>query len=465
MNDAALLHRIDAALLPVTRFAGEDPRFGVRARMEHYRVPAFSYAVAMPDGTISARAHGTIAWPGGPSADVDTLFQAASMSKVVNALLALQLVAEGRIGLDEDVNAKLRSWQVPTNDFTRSRAVTLRRILTHRAGLTVHGFRGYPTGTRLPSVIEVLEGRDGTNKPVFVDIEPDSQQRYSGGGTTVAQLLIEDLTGKPYARVARERVFDPLGLTRTTFDVLSYDASPANVACGHRPDYALVVGGWHRFVQLGAGGLWTTPREFLRVLAEIGAAYRGASRLLPERFARLLLERPYGDARGLGPMVYGHGPSLRFFHDGDNQGYHCGGLYYPNAGYGAVAMTNGDLGTQLWREHLNGVADVCGWPGYLEAPCVPIALAPEALARYAGTYRITAGYEAAQRIAVRLEDGQLVGEIEGLPQYRLTPVSRTDFRNRSSPFTTRFGLAADGRIESLTILEGDDPMITAVRSD
>src|SRR5215831_7210055 len=114
MNDTALLDRIDASLLPVTRFAGEDQRFGVHARMAHYRVPAFSYAVATPGGEISARAHGTTAWPNGPTADADTLFQAASMSKVVNALLAMQLVADGRIGLDEDVNANFCKWQVPT---------------------------------------------------------------------------------------------------------------------------------------------------------------------------------------------------------------------------------------------------------------------------------------------------------------------------------------------------------------
>ena len=465
MNDTAWLDRIDASLLPVTRFAGEAQRFGILERMAHYRVPAVSYAIVLPSGAISARAHGTIEWPNGASADAETLFQAASMSKVVNALLAMQLVAEGCIGLDDDVNGKLRSWRVPANDFTQARAVTLRRLLTHRAGLTVHGFRGYPTGTPLPRVVDVLAGRDGITGPVFVDIEPDSQQRYSGGGTTVAQLLIEELAGKPYADVARERVFGPLGLARTTFDTLSYDASPPNVARGHRPDRALVAGGWHRFVQLGAAGLWTTPSEFLRIFAEIGAAYRGRSGLLPARFARAMLERPYGDSRGLGPMVYGHEARLRFFHDGDNQGYHCGAIYYPNSGYGAVAMTNGDLGTQLWRELFNAIADVCGWPGYLDAPLVAIELSTSALARYAGTYRITAGYEAAARVHVRLDGAQLVGEIEGLQQYRLTPVSQTDFRNRNSPFTTRFALRADGRVEGLTILEGDDPLIAAVRAE
>ncbi len=458
----ALLAQIESSLLPPTRFVGDQERWTLEERMQYHAVPGVSFAVFDAGAPVAVGAYGIRSRPDGAAVDPSTRFQAASMSKVVTALLVMQQVDAGRVTLDEDVNDKLRSWRVPESPLSAARPVTLRRILTHRAGLTVHGFRGYPRGVALPSVIEVLNGRDGITGPVCVDIAPDSQQRYSGGGTTVAQLLLEDVTGQSFAQLAQQCIFAPLQLQRTTFEQLVDDVAD-NVAVGHRPDGSRVQGGWHRFVQLGAAGLWTTAIEFGRILAEVHRAWCGRSTLLSQCSAREMLSRPYGDQRGLGPMVYGDEDNPRFFHDGDNQGYHCGATFYAGSGQGAVVMTNGDLGPALWREVFGAIAQACGWRGYLESPLEVYSITSTELARYAGEYRITAGYEAAATISVRVVDGALEGGIDGIPARTLLPISKTDFRSRATPFTTRFEFDSNDRVTGVCILEGEDVLIKATR--
>jgi CubicO group peptidase (beta-lactamase class C family) len=463
-----LLARIESTLLPPTRFVGDTQRFNLKERMQHYAVPGVSVAVFDGGEPVAARGYGVRSVPDGPPVDESTRFQAASMSKVVTALLVMQLVDAGAVALDADVNRYLRRWQIPASPLTDDRGVTLRRILTHRAGLTVHGFRGYPRPTPIPDVLTVLRGEDGITGPVIVDIPPDSEHRYSGGGTTVAQLVIEEQTGQSFAALAAERVFAPLSLTATTFEQPMTDAPALNLARGYRPDASEVPGGWHNFAQLGAAGLWTTPLEFGRILAEIHRAWHGRSALLSKRSAREMLNRPYGDQRGLGPMVYGSDANPRFFHDGDNQGYHCAGTCYAATGQGAVVMTNGDLGPALWREIFGAIADTCTWPDFIEASLARYPLDAAALARYAGDYEIVRGYEATAPFVVRVDsdhaDGDgLLATLPGVPSRRMLPISATDFRSRATPFTARFTLDARSRAQAVTILEGDDVLITAQR--
>jgi CubicO group peptidase (beta-lactamase class C family) len=111
------------------------------------------------------------------------LFQAGSISKPVAALGALRLVEDGRLSLDDDVNRRLKGWKLPENDFTKDEKVTLRRILSHSAGLTVHGFPGYAVGAPLPTLVEILDGvKPANTSAIRVDLIPGSTNRYSGGG-------------------------------------------------------------------------------------------------------------------------------------------------------------------------------------------------------------------------------------------------------------------------------------------
>jgi len=138
---------------------------------------------------------------GGPAVTQGTLFQAASISKPVTAMAVLHLVGSGKLDLDADVNQYLKAWKVPTNKFTETSKVTLRELLTHTAGMTVHGFPGYASDSALPTVVQVLNGEKPANTPaILVDTIPGSDWRYSGGGFVVTQVLLQDVTGKASPR-------------------------------------------------------------------------------------------------------------------------------------------------------------------------------------------------------------------------------------------------------------------------
>ena len=165
-------------LLPGAQPADDLDTF-VQAQLSESRIDGLSLAVVQ-NGRIDARAYGVVSRDGANVATT-TLFQAGSISQPVAALGALKLVEQGRLSLDEDVNTKLKSWRVPENEFPRTEKVTLRRLLSHSAGLTVHGFPGYDVTARMPSVVEVLDG-NGNTAPVRVNVVPGSIYRYSGGG-------------------------------------------------------------------------------------------------------------------------------------------------------------------------------------------------------------------------------------------------------------------------------------------
>src|SRR5262245_13234039 len=182
-------------------------------------IPGLSMAVFEQGKIVKARGYGLADKTNNTPVTSATLFQAGSISKPVAALGALRLVEKGRLALDEDVNARLRTWKLPENSCTKDQKVTLRRLLSHNAGVTVHGFPGYAVDQMVPSLVQVLEGGSPANTaPIRVDITPGSKVRYSGGGYTVVQQLVIDVTREPFANYMQEAVLKPLGMTASTFE-------------------------------------------------------------------------------------------------------------------------------------------------------------------------------------------------------------------------------------------------------
>ena len=201
-NDiSAEIQAIENGLLPGIRIKGDTLKaFNISERMEHYKVPGVSIAV-VENGKIKwGKGYGIANTDNGLEVDINTIFQAGSISKPLAALSALKLVEEGILDLDRDVNEYLKDWQIPDNEFTKDKKVTLRRLLTHTAGITVHGFPGYQQTDTFPSVTQVLNGKGNTPK-IFVDTIPGSIWRYSGGGYTVMEKMVEDISGLPVRNV------------------------------------------------------------------------------------------------------------------------------------------------------------------------------------------------------------------------------------------------------------------------
>ncbi|HEV3051622.1 MAG TPA: serine hydrolase domain-containing protein, partial [Longimicrobium sp.] len=188
---AARIARVENGLTTPVVVAGRaDQGAPIAERMRAAHTPAVSIAV-INNGRIEwARAYGVLEAGGTAAADTGTLFQAASISKPVAVLGALSLVQRGQLALDADVNTFLRSWRVPENAFTAQEKVTLRRLVSHSAGLTVHGFPGYAMTAAVPTTVQVLDGQPPANTaPVRVDTFPGAILRYSGGGITVMQQM------------------------------------------------------------------------------------------------------------------------------------------------------------------------------------------------------------------------------------------------------------------------------------
>ena len=190
----------------------------IRKQMQKRHVPGLSIAI-IQDGKISkAKGYGFIDKNRSASVTPATLFQAGSVSKSVAAVGALQLTEAGKLPLDEDVNTKLKTWKVPENEFTKDKKVTLRGLLSHTAGLTVHGFPGYQAGTPLPTVSQILNGSPPANTAaVRVDFVPGTRWRYSGGGYTVVQQLMTDVTGQPFPQLMQTTVLGPLAMMASTY--------------------------------------------------------------------------------------------------------------------------------------------------------------------------------------------------------------------------------------------------------
>ena len=179
------------------------------------KIPGLSLAIVDKGKVVYAKGYGVTAPGGKAGVTTDTRFLAGSISKSVAAVGALKLVEAGTLSLDGNVNDKLTTWKVPDNGFTGTEKVTLKRILSHTTGLTVHGFGGYEVGTPVPTLTQILDGAPPANSPpVRVDTTPGAIWRYSGGGYTVMQLMMNDVTGEPFDQWMATNVIAPFGMTQ-----------------------------------------------------------------------------------------------------------------------------------------------------------------------------------------------------------------------------------------------------------
>src|SRR5262249_27971513 len=186
-----------------------------------------------------------------------------------------------------DVNEQLRSWRVPANGDWQP-IITLRQLLSHAAGVTVHGFPGYAVGIPVPTVPALLDGA-GNTPPVRVNLLPGLHFRYSGGGTTIVQQLLLDVTGDPYLDLMQRLVLDPVGMHDSTYEQPLPGRLQDRAASGHHRYGCRVSGRWHVYPEMAAAGLWTTPSDLARFAIEVQRALRGESRVLEARTAQLML--------------------------------------------------------------------------------------------------------------------------------------------------------------------------------
>ena len=441
------IRRIESGILqtPVLVKGDPAPTATLASRMAALRVPGVSIAVIREGKIEWARGFG-VTKIGGPSVTPETLFQAASISKPVAALAVLRLAQSGKLSLDGDVNQYLKSWKVPENGFPETK-VTLRGLLTHTAGTTVHGFAGYASDAAVPTLVQVLNGEKPANSgTIRVDTRPGTIWRYSGGGYTVAQQLLQDLTGEPFAKLMRDSVLAPIGMTRSTYEQPLPKERLAEVAMPYRGNGDPVPGGPHVYPEMAAAGLWTTPSDLARYAIEVQRALVGTStRVLSAAMTREMLT-PGLNRQGLGPATGGGANRPFFTHGGANEGYRCNLVAY-NDGAGAVIMTNSDSGGQLAAEILRTIAHEYGWPDFGPVERAITKVDPKILVRYVGAYRLSPNVT----IQIDREGDQLFQQRTGQGRVPIFPQSDREFFLKVAPEQLSFELDANGKATELVV--------------
>jgi len=304
--------------------------------------------VLVEDGRIVGERYASIGQP----VRRDTLFQIASVSKWITAIGVMTLVDAGKVDLDVPVETYLKHWKLPPSEFDH-REVTVRRLLSHTAGLTdglgYGGFGpGQPVQTLPQSLTQAADAAPGRDGRVRVGLQPGTQWQYSGGGYTLLQQMIEDVTGESFDAYMHRRVLEPLGMSRSTFVLPD----------GDKPDLAEIFDAegrrtpYRQYAATGAASLFTSAADLARLIA----AHRpgrdgsppGRSVLRPATLEQMRQPhgRQYGvDIWGLGLVLYAPNDSGGSIvgHDGGNYPtINTTVRFDPTSGDGVVVLATGE---------------------------------------------------------------------------------------------------------------------------
>lgn len=371
--------------------------------------------------SIAVINEGEKAWSAGYGEFEKPVFiQAASLSKTITAMTIMSLI--DNLSYDKPLTLEtnvrdlfdpdyLDLWKSISNGVD---SITLKELMSHTAGLekdTGLGFSGYDRKSNdLPSLDQILLGKNTNSPPVRVTGIPGTAFAYSGGGAMILQKIIEITTGKKFEEVVEKNIFSKLKMKNSRF-ILS-DEEKKNTAQGYDSDCKPIAGKWMAQPELAAAGLWTTSDDLAKliiglqksltsnnpenVISQISAkamitpAFDGEIEKLNDELERLKIdhaerrkiktvERKLEEEPGLGLFIDKKGEVTYFFHSGSNLGFNC--LMVGNdKGQGAVVMTNSDFGNELYPEIIRKIADVYGWEGKKSLRMFP-SLHPEVIER------------------------------------------------------------------------------------
>ncbi|MEH1856739.1 MAG: serine hydrolase domain-containing protein [Nostoc sp.] len=457
------IERVINNLLPATALEG---KFGLPKTLDeqlaHYHTPGISIAVINDFEIEWARGFGVCEDRTTREVTPNTLFQAASISKPVFALAVMRLVQEGCLNLDEDVNNYLTSWRVPAIALWQPR-ITLRQLLSHTAGLTVHGFPGYANSDLLPTILQVLNGEPPANTDkVEVNIIPGLHYRYSGGGTTVAQQVLVDLLKQPFPEIMRELVLDPLGMTNSTYKQPLPNDWLAKAATAHPFSGIPLEGKHHVYPEMAAAGLWTTASDLAKVGVELLRVLRGLSptvwskETVEEMLRPQQIEQTQGansEFVGLGNGLFvglgffaggGVGDGFYFFHSGKNEGFVALMRVYAHIGKGAVVMLNSNE-VELIQEVMRSLTLEYDWPDVFEKekPIITLSQAES----YSGLYLTKSGLQ----FKVVSQDENLFIQCHQQPPLEFFPTSELEFFAKAVNTSISFEKDDTGNITAMTL--------------
>lgn len=383
---AEAIRKVETGLGPPVHLVG-DSTWSIEERMTHFGVPGVSLAVIANGKVAWVKSYGVMDKETQQPVTDTTLFQAGSVSKPVAASGALKLAELGLIRMDDDVNAQLRSWKLPENEFTQQRKVTPKMLLGHLAGTTVHGFLGYSPDLPVPTLLQVLNGEAPANsRPVVVDKLPGESWRYSGGGYCIMQQLMTDVKNTDFPHLMDELVLQPLGMRHSTYAQPLPDALLATAATGYVPDGSMTKGKRHTYPEMAAAGLWTTAGDLARYMIDLQRSYQqGQGVVLSKASATTMLSPTIEDYAGTGMFLQSDLGEPYFEHGGWDEGFCAQAIAHRDKGYGVVVMINANQPDFQW-ELIRAVARAYDWDGFIPT-YTKLAMDAAELERVSGRYR------------------------------------------------------------------------------
>jgi len=435
--------------------------FNIEERMHYYNVPSVSIAVINNGKIAWAKAYGLADVTDNRKADPHTLYQAASISKSINALCILKLAQDGKLDLDKDIRAYLKTWTFPDNDLSKGKKITLKNLLSHTAGLSTGGFKGYEKEDRLPTINEILDGKLPANsdavKPVLI---PGTTKQYSGGGTLVTKKILMDNISTDYAGLIKKTVLQPLGMVGSTF-VQPLPVHYKNFAAAYDINKKEMPGKYYIYPEQAPDGLWTNPTDYAKFILALQRSLKEDGGFLNKKMANEMITPVLeGSDSALGVFIKEKGGEKYFTHTGANMGYRS--IYYGSfsTGNGVVILINSD-NDKILDELVNSVAVAYNWKGFYNPEVRKLATLPDTLKnQYIGEYQSD---QPALTIKVIRRNGELQLSASGNGNFeRMYFTGNGSFFLMSSPNTlAAITNADDGKTCNMVVKQGDKILITA----
>jgi CubicO group peptidase (beta-lactamase class C family) len=425
----------------------------IRREMGKRGIPGLSIAVIDSGRIVLARAYGVTKRGTTTPVTTNTLFQAGSISKAVTAVGAMRLVERGTLQLDRDVNEQLVSWKVPDTTVAGGEKLTVRELLSHSAGLNVHGFPGYALSAPYPNLVQVLNGAKPANTEAIRIVQrPGVRWEYSGGGYTILQQLMIDVTHQRFDEYMMHEVLTPAGMTASTFAQPLPAPYAPNAATGHTDTGEPVPGGWHAYPEMAAAGLWTTPTDLAKFAMSLQRAFRrDNAAFLSAELADQMLSYQRNDFMGLGLFLRGNNVRLEFSHNGRDEGFDASMTATALTGQGVVIMINTNDNSAAVERIQRSVAHMYNWPNYRKDPVPPSGVAADAsaLSDVAGRYELRSN----QMVMFAPRDGHLYSYADGHEDEEFVPVGPDRFTRVDGDVSFQFQRDAARRVIGTTVFE------------
>lgn len=336
----------------------KNKKWTLKERMAFYNINAVSIAVIKNYKVEWVKAYGYADFGKKKLATTQTLFQAASISKSINSLGILKLVEEGKLGLDDDINSYLKTWKFSYDSLSNGKKITIAELLSHKAGLSTGGFGGYGIGKSLPTTIQILDGLVPSNSQAVRSIfEPGLKFQYSGGGTVILQLILENTTSEKYEDYMQKNILMPLAMNNSSFNQPPSKEKANRLATGYNNGKE-VAGKYHIYPEKAPAGLWTNPTDLAKYTIETQLSLVGKSnKILSKEMSEKRLENNFG------VFLIDYNGTKYFAHDGENEGFVCSYIGSTEDGNGIVVMTNGS-NIKLVYEIVSSIASLNNWKNY-----------------------------------------------------------------------------------------------------